>query len=81
LTEVIEQPSGGGNEDIDATTQRGDLRIDADAAKDDCRIKVQIAAIGGDTLADLCCQFARGGKDKGANTAGTADRALMQALE
>ena len=55
---MVQQSSGRCDENIDATFQLGDLRIDLDAAENHGGCHRQVAAIGLDALTDLGGQFA-----------------------
>ena len=66
LFDEIEQATGGGDEDIDAGTHRGDLRVLADAAVDERLAETDFLAVGGETLSDLDREFPRGCEHKAA---------------
>ncbi len=56
----IEQPSGRGDEDVDAAVQRLNLAVLADAAEDDGVREAQVLAVMVEALADLRGELARG---------------------
>ncbi|MNC86857.1 hypothetical protein D3C83_25430 [compost metagenome] len=64
---VIEQPAGGGDENIDAAPQRLDLRIDADAAIDERRPQWKVLAVDAHALLDLRREFAGRREDQRPN--------------
>ena len=69
----IEKTTGGGDEDVDATTQRIDLRSLPDAAENDAVAKTKRAAVGLDAVANLRSKFARWREDEGSNGAPSFD--------
>ena len=60
LLRVIEQAARRRDQNVGPASQRIDLRIDADAAKDHERAQAQILAVAADALVDLRSEFARG---------------------
>src|SRR5690606_23216212 len=53
LLDVVEEPPGGGHQDIDTLAQQGDLGVDVDAAEDHRGAHRQVLAVGGDAFAHL----------------------------
>ena len=58
LPDVIEQPSRRCDQDVNASAQRIDLRVDADAAVDGDRLELNVLAVGADALLDLRAELA-----------------------
>jgi hypothetical protein len=82
LTGVVQEPAGGGDQDVDAAAQPLDLGIDLDPAEDHRRPQRQIAAIGRDALADLGRELAGRGQHQGADGApALRRRTRAQALQ
>lgn len=69
LLHVVEQASGGCDQDVDAVAQGADLRVHADAAEDRGRAQLQVAPVNADAVLDLGREFAGGRKDQGAHAA------------
>ena len=67
LLQVIEQPSGGGDDDVNAAAQLRDLRIDAHAAVDDRRAQLQMLAVGTHAFLHLRRELAGGHEHEGAH--------------
>ncbi|EXI89231.1 MAG: hypothetical protein AW11_01742 [Candidatus Accumulibacter regalis] len=63
LLQVIEQPPGCGDQDVDATAQGVDLRVDVHAAIDQRRLQFHVLAVGAYAFLDLRRKFARRGQD------------------
>ena len=59
LLGVIEQTTGCGNEDVDAVSERRNLRVDGDAAKNDERLEGQVSTVGTNAVFNLSGQLAR----------------------
>ncbi len=59
LLREIEQAPGGRDENVAARAQRGDLRVDADAAEDLIGAQAQVLAVAARAVGDLGCEFAR----------------------
>ncbi len=66
---MVEQATGGGDEDVDARLQRLELRVDVDAAEHHHRGERQVLAVGFDRLLDLRGEFARRHQDQAARAA------------
>ena len=67
LAEVVEQATRRGDDDVDAATQRVDLRREADAAIDGGRTDAAVGAVDADALLDLERELAGRGEDEGAD--------------
>ena len=67
LLHVIEQPSGCRDEDVHATPERIDLRVDADAAIHERRLERHVPAVDAHALLDLCRELAGRGEDQRAD--------------
>jgi hypothetical protein len=82
LLHVVEQTPRRGHQDIDPAAQVGDLRIDADAAKDGQRVDRQMLAVGANAFLNLDRQFAGRHQDQHARPLGGAGiRATGQAMQ
>ena len=66
---MIEQPSGGGDEDVDAAAQGLDLIVHADAAVNGLRAQRHVPAIVAEALGDLGGKLARGRQHQGTRRA------------
>ena len=80
LTDVIEETTGRGHEDVDAATESVDLGIDPYPAEDHGRAEVQAFAVAGHTRADLGGEFACRREDEAARTLRTR-AAFRETLE
>ena len=67
LLDVIQQPSGGGDEDLDAGAQRIGLRLHVDATEDGSRTQRRELDVGLDVVVDLVGQLPRGCDDERAD--------------
>ena len=63
----VEQTARGGDQNVHAFFQLGDLRVHADATKDHGRSELQVFAVVTHRLFDLSGQFAGGGQDQHAH--------------
>ncbi len=70
LLHQVEQPSGGGDEQMHAAIERLDLWMLADAAVDDGVPEREMAAVGADAVADLSGEFAGGCEHEGSRVPG-----------
>ena len=55
----VEQPAGGGDQDVDAVRERADLAIDRHAADGERHPRAQVAPVGLEALDDLGRKLAR----------------------
>jgi hypothetical protein len=67
LLDVIEEPPGRGDDDVDAAAQLLFLRAEAHAAVDHGRARLHVLAVGAHALLDLRSQLARGHEDEAAD--------------
>ena len=67
LLQQVEQASRGGHQNVHAFFQRADLRVHADAAKDDGGGQFEVLAVGFDRFFDLGGQLAGGRQHQGAD--------------
>ena len=74
---MIEQTTGGGDENFDAALEFGDLRLDIDAAEGAHGTQGRVYAVGLDRLEYLHCQFARRRDDQTERPAGRAGDAAV----
>ena len=77
----VQQPPGGGDQNIDALAQSGYLRVDLDPTKHDRRFEREVGAIGVHTLGHLGGQFPGGCNDQGAYPVGVLWAAILQTLQ
>ena len=72
LLDVIDEPAGGGDDDVHALLQEFALLVVIDAAVDQGEAQAQVGAELHGVLVDLDGQFAGGGEDEGARVFGLA---------
>ena len=77
----VKQPSGRGDEDIDAAAQCVHLRADAHTAKDDGGLDGESGAVGIEPLCNLGRELAGGGQDQCTDGARITTRLGSEALE
>jgi hypothetical protein len=70
--EVVGEPAGAGDDDVDAITERGDLRVRADAAEDGRGPQRKRLGQRRDGRLDLADQFTGRRQDQRTRAAGTA---------
>ena len=63
----VQQAAGGGDQQVHAFFELGDLRVHAHTAKDDGAGEFEVLAVGADRFFDLRGQFAGGGQHQGTN--------------
>jgi hypothetical protein len=61
---VVEQPAGGGDQDLDAAAHDRQLLLDVDAAVNHGRAQLRVLAIRLERFLDLHGELARGGEDQ-----------------
>jgi len=66
----VKQPARGGDDDIDAVSQRGDLRRLIHAAENHRVFQGNVAAVGAEAVGDLRGEFARRAENQAARAAG-----------
>ncbi len=78
----IQQPAGGRHQDVHATAELVDLRVDLDPAEHHRRAhRRQVLAVQGDAFRHLGGQLAGGGEHQGAHLAGRRGGAFTEALQ
>ena len=78
----IQQPAGGRHQDVHATAELVDLRVDLDPAEHHRRAhRRQVLAVQGDAFRHLGGQFAGGGEHQRAHLAGRRGGAFTEALQ
>ena len=75
VLDVVEQPAGGGDQDLDPGAHDRQLLLDVDAAEDDGRAQVRVPRVGAHRLLDLDREFARRGEDQRAHRMARGRRA------
>ena len=77
----VEQAPGGGDKNVHAGLQLGDLRVDLDPAEDHGAGQRQVLAVGLDAFADLGRQFAGRGQDQRPHRAAVGALGLGKTLQ
>ena len=67
LTHQVQQPSGCGHENVNATLKGSDLRVLIDAAEDHLMAQPHVTAVGCEPFTDLCRQFSCGRQHEGSD--------------
>jgi len=80
LVHQVDQAARRGDKNIDAGLERVDLGVLADATEDHGMAQRQVLAVGGEALADLGGEFARGRKDERTRATARAQFALLARL-